>query len=307
MKKRTLIIATRKSPLALWQAEHVGKLISQRWSDVDYQLLPMQTSGDRFLKDKLQALGGKGLFVKELEEALLDGRADLAVHSMKDVPSELPSGLCIAATPQRDDPHDALVSPYSTTIKDLPHKALIGTSSLRRQAQLLAIRPDLRITPLRGNIHTRLQKMKAEKFDAIILAAAGLKRMGLEQQIQETIAANILLPACGQGVLGIECRQEDSFLFDLLQPLNCQQTKICVDIERKVNERLGGNCHVPLAVHCHFVHNTKLHLSARVLSLDGIKMIANEQIGDIMEKDTLAHNCAEQLLKNGAKELLYAI
>ena len=233
-----LRIATRKSPLALWQAEFVRAQLQLHWPQLQISLLPMVTSGDRWLQDRLQSVGGKGLFVKELEEALLDDRADLAVHSMKDVPATFPHGLGLAAICKRDHPLDAFISLMYKSLDELPIGACIGTSSLRRQSQLLAYRPDLIIKPLRGNINTRLKKLLDGEFNAIILARAGLERMGLTHMITETLSENIMLPACGQGALGIECKIDRSDLIELIKPMNDHKTAICVQCERDVNRRL---------------------------------------------------------------------
>lgn len=306
MTKPLLRIATRKSPLALWQARHVGDLLKQRWPELTIELLPMLTSGDRFLKNKLQDIGGKGLFVKELEEALLDKRADLAVHSMKDVPAELPTGLIMAAICERDNPHDAFVSIRYAHQDDLPARSVIGTSSLRRQSQLLAWRPDLEIKTLRGNINTRLAKLENGEYDAIILAAAGLIRMELHSSINNLLDDKLMLPACGQGALGVECRSDDSYIQDLLAPLHDELTAACVRAERQVNARLGGNCHAPLAVYCQTTEPGKLQLRARVLSLDGKTIIQDQQHGALDKAMDLANACANALLAKGAGQLLSA-
>lgn len=300
---KTLRIATRKSPLALWQANYIAEKITSLNPGVKTQLIPMTTSGDRFLKEKLQALGGKGLFVKELEEALLDGRADLAVHSMKDVPASFPEGLMLQAIHKRHNPFDALISNDHRNLTDIPRGSLIGTTSLRRQSQLLAYRPDLQIKALRGNINTRLEKLHAGDFDAIILAVAGLERMEMMDEISEILPETIMLPACGQGALGIECRMNDPDIQNLLHPLNDFDTAICVNAEREVNALLGGNCHVPLAVFAQ-LKNNDLVLQARVASIDGKTMIENKVSAAIGQHDKLAKECAQNLLAKGAADLL---
>lgn len=304
MPQKTLRIATRKSPLALWQANHIRTRMLHLWPELNIELLPMTTSGDNFLNDKLLALGGKGLFVKELEEALLDRRADFAVHSMKDVPAVLPDGLSLVAICKRDNPLDALISPSFERLATLPLNAIIGTSSLRRQSQLLALRPDFRIKTLRGNIHTRLEKMKTKAFDAIILAAAGLERMGMSSLITETLHEDILLPACGQGALGIECRTQDEELQHYLAPLNDPASSRCVEVERSVNALLGGNCHVPLAVYCINTADSSLHLRAKVATPDGRVVIHHTQTGHERDAMALASACAKALLDKGAAQLL---
>lgn len=300
----TLRIATRKSPLALWQANHVGEILKQYWPTLNIELVPMITSGDQFLKDKLLMMGGKGLFVKELEEALLDKRADIAVHSMKDVPATIPDGLSLTTICKRDTPLDALVTNHSLPFKSLPQKSIVGTSSLRRESQLRALRPDLQIKPLRGNINTRLDKLDAGDYDAIVLAAAGLQRMGMKTRITEILSDQIMLPACGQGALGIECRTQDSKIHTLLASLNDPISAICVNAERRVNARLGGNCHVPLAVLCTAQPNEQLYLQAKVLAADGQVIVQDCQQGHRSLATNLADACADALLAKGARELL---
>ncbi|WP_370447929.1 hydroxymethylbilane synthase [Legionella hackeliae] len=299
----TIRIATRKSPLALWQANFIAKKI-QEIHPVHVELVPMLTSGDKFLKDKLQAAGGKGLFVKELEQALLDKQADIAVHSMKDVPATFPEGLCLPIISKRHSPTDALISKNHCKLQNLPHKAVVGTTSLRRQSQLLAARPDLVIKPLRGNVNTRLEKLQNGEYDAIILALAGLERLGMEDSISEILSEDIMLPACGQGALGIECRQDDVVLQQYLSPLNDTLSALCVQAERYVNALLGGNCHVPLAVYCKPHSNDQILLRARVMSTDGTIMIEDNQHGGQSESMRMADNCAQALLSKGANKLL---
>ncbi len=300
-----LRIATRKSPLALWQANHVSEKIKQHWPTMAIELVPMLTTGDKFLKDKLQAIGGKGLFVKELEEAIIANRADIAVHSMKDVPAALPANLAITAICERHSPFDAFVAKNQTTLNALPKRSVVGTTSLRRQSQLLALRPDLVVKPLRGNINTRLDKLHAGEYDAIILAVAGLTRMKLEHLISEVLAEELMLPACGQGALGIECRLDDSDTLKLLAPLNDRKSALCVNTERHVNALLGGNCHVPVAVYC-TVMKEQLLLRAKVLTLDGKKVINDKQTGHQSQASALAEACASALLAKGADKLLTA-
>jgi len=305
MTTKILRIATRKSPLALWQAQYVADELTKHWPALRVELIPMTTSGDAFLSDKLLTAGGKGLFVKELEEALLNRRADLAVHSMKDMPATLPPGLSLTATCTRENPLDALVSQHHASLAALPPNAIIGTSSLRRQSQLLAIRPDLKIKTLRGNIHTRIAKLETDGFDAIILATAGLLRMNMQHHIKQIIPEHLMLPACGQGALGIECRTDDEALRQLLEPLNDPITALCVHSERHVNARLGGNCHVPLAVYAQLTSATDISLQAKVLSPDGQILIDAQQIGPIENALQLADDCAQALLTKGAAQLLH--
>lgn len=304
MKQKIVRIATRKSPLALWQANHVGNLLTQQFPELKYQLVPLVTSGDKFQKDKLLAIGGKGLFVKELEEALLDNRADLAVHSSKDMPAQFPPGLGIAAFCQRDNPLDAFISSNYSSINHLPQQAIVGTASLRRQFQLLVHRPDLQIKSLRGNINTRMAKLEAGEYDAIILAAAGLERMGLKDIIKETISDKLMLPACGQGALAIQCRLEDHEIQSIIKPLDDPISSLCVNTERHVNAQLGGNCHVPLAVYCQILANNELYLRAKIGTPTGDKVITDSQQGPQQHAQQLAEQCAQALFSQGANELL---
>lgn len=304
MTTKILRIATRKSPLALWQTNHISEKIKQHWPTIEIKLVPMVTSGDKFLQDKLLAKGGKGLFVKELEEALLDNRADIAVHSMKDVPATFPEGLSLAVICERHNPLDALITNDHIALKALPKGSVIGTSSLRRQSQLLAIRPDLAFKTLRGNINTRLDKLKAGEYDAIVLAVAGLERMGMQDTITETLREDIMLPACGQGALGIEFRTNDAAMQRLLAPLNDPLSALCVHSERHVNAILGGNCHIPLAVFCTIGAKQQLLLRAKVLTLDGKTVISDSQSGHQSQAIALADTCAKALLAKGANELL---
>lgn len=304
MPNNILRIATRESPLALWQANHVKELLAQYWPSLQIELLPMKTSGDKFLKDKLLKIGGKGLFVKELEEALLSHQADIAVHSMKDVPAIFPDGLCLPVICQRHNPWDAFVSDIYPSLDSLPKGAIVGTSSLRRQAQLLALRPDLMIKPLRGNIHTRIHKMREESYHAIILAVAGLERMGMEHLLKQTLSEKVMLPACGQGALGIECRDNDAEVKKIIAPLNDPLSSLCVRAERQVNALLGGNCHVPLAVLCKPEGEEYLSLHAKVASADGRILLSNTQRGHRTDARIMADNCAQILLADGAAELL---
>ncbi|MES2957896.1 MAG: hydroxymethylbilane synthase [Pseudomonadota bacterium] len=259
-RKRTLTIATRESRLALWQAEHVRGLLTARFG-VEVNLLGMTTRGDQILDRTLSKVGGKGLFVKELEMALETGQADLAVHSLKDVPMDLPPGFALAAVLEREDPRDALVSPRYASLAELPYGACVGTSSLRRAAQLATQRPDLRIEPLRGNLDTRLRKLDEGQYDAIVLASAGLLRLGLAERIRTRFEAALMLPAAGQGALGIEVRADDGELREALASLIDQPTWLAVHAERAVSRGLGGSCSMPLAAHGSWQGAT-LHLAA---------------------------------------------
>jgi len=304
MHSRTIRIATRQSPLALWQANHVRELLVKQWPRANIELLPMITSGDKFLKDKLITAGGKGLFVKELEEALLDNRADIAVHSTKDMPADLPDGLFLSAICRRDNPLDALVSERFSSLANLPHAAIVGTASLRRQSQLLAHRPDLQIKTLRGNINTRLAKLATGEYDAIVLAAAGLERMNMHPSITELLSPEIMLPSCAQGAICIESRITDLEMQSIVAPLNDPSSALCVETERRVNAQLGGNCHVPFAVFCTIDPTNQLLLRAKILSLDGNTFIDDQRTGPIDEAKTLAEHCAQSLLSRGGAELL---
>lgn len=307
MLPRIIRIATRQSPLALWQANYIRVQLLNHWPNIQVELLPLKTSGDQFLKDKLVKIGGKGLFVKELEDALLEHRADLAVHSMKDVPANFPQGLALKAICTRHNPFDAFVSERYPDFSTLPNRAIIGTSSLRRQSQLLAERPDLTIKTLRGNIHTRLKKMESGEYDGIILAAAGLERMEMVDKIKGVFPDSVMLPACGQGALGIECRDNDSQLHALIQFLNDQASELCVTTERRVNAILGGNCHAPIAIFCQITPDQQLLLRAKVARQDGTKIITNQQIGPQKDAMQLAEQCAKALLSEGADQLLSEI
>jgi len=304
---KELRIATRKSPLALWQAEHIAARLRAAHPGLHVELLPLTTKGDVLLDSPLAAIGGKGLFIKELERAILADEADIAVHSMKDVPAELPEGLVMAAVTQREDPHDALVSNHFASLAELPDNARIGTCSLRRQAQLLAYRPDLRILPLRGNVNTRLAKLDDNEFDAIVLAAAGLKRLGMDGRIRERIAYEQCLPAIGQGVMGIECRSDAESVHDLLRAVNDAETALCVAAERAFGARLEATCQVPLAGHAQLASADRLRLRALVASVDGLQVLYDERTGAAQDAVELGEQAAEQLLQQGALALLAAL
>jgi hydroxymethylbilane synthase len=304
MPKTHLRIATRKSPLALWQANHIREQLLHLWGSLTIELIPMVTSGDKFFKEKLSLSGGKGLFVKELEEALLNDQADLAVHSMKDVPAVFPNGLSLHAICERHNPLDAFVSCNDAPLNNLLPGSIIGTTSLRRHSQLLAAYPYLEIKPLRGNLQTRLAKLEKGEYDAIILAAAGLERMGLHAYIKEVIDPTIMLPACGQGALGIECRTNDKDVRDYIAPLNHTPSALCVETERHVNRLLGGNCHVPIAVYCQLIQTSELVIQAKVASIDGKKVIYISKQGHPNDASSLAEACVEYLFANGARDLL---
>jgi hydroxymethylbilane synthase len=300
---QSLRIATRKSPLAIRQTEIFATQLKKIWPSIEIELVPMTTQGDELLNQKLQNFGGKGLFVKELENALLENRADIAVHSMKDVPAHLPKGLILGCICTRDDPYDVLVSTQNINLDSLPLHAKIGTASLRRQAQLLAYRPDLKIETLRGNINTRIQKLQNHQFDAIILAAAGLERMQFLIPT-EKLSTDIMLPACGQGAVGIECRQHDTKTLNLIAPLHHHPTAICVKTEREVNALLGGHCHVPIAIFAQLNPKDKIELRAKVLNASGSEMISFHAEDNCSNAMNLAHRCATDLLNKGAQKLI---
>lgn len=303
---RPLRIATRKSPLAVWQAEYVKNALIQLYPKLSVELVRMTTRGDQILDTPLAKIGGKGLFIKELEYALLEDRADLAVHSMKDVPMEFPAGLQLAAICERDSPFDAFVSHKFTSLAELPAGARVGTSSLRRRSQLLAERGDLEVLDLRGNVNTRLQKLHDGAYEAIILAVAGMKRLGMHDQITEIIAPQICLPSPGQGAVGIETRANDSPTNSLVASLNHLQTSYCVRAERALNRGLEGGCQVPIAAYAQLSGGT-LDLKARVASLDGTQMIAGQRQGASEHADALGEGLAEEMLAAGADKLLAAL
>ena len=285
-------IATRKSPLALWQANYVKNALAQQHPQMEIELVPMTTRGDQILDSPLAKVGGKGLFVKELERSMLAGESDIAVHSMKDVPMEFPDGLGLAIICEREDPADALVSNHYRSLAELPAGAKVGTSSYRRQGQLKQLRPDLQILDLRGNVGTRLGKLDAGDYDAIILAAAGLKRLELAERIQERIAFEQCLPAGGQGAVGIECRTDDIATLQAIDCLHDVTTAARVTAERAVNSRLQGGCQVPIASFAE-IENETLNLRALVGSLDGKQIYRSERSGDIHSAEKIGLNVAE--------------
>lgn len=298
-----LKIATRQSPLALWQANFVKYQLETLHPGLRVELVPMVTKGDVILDSPLAKIGGKGLFVKELEAALLDGRADIAVHSMKDVPMEFPQGLGLSVICRREDPRDAFVSNKYAALADLPAGAVVGTSSLRRQCQLKQLRPDLQVHSLRGNVGTRLSKLDQGEYDAIILASAGLIRLGLAERIRSFIEVEQSLPAVGQGAVGIECRSDDLAVQQLLAPLADQQTTLCVLAERAMNRRLQGGCQVPIGGYA-IIENEQLWLRALVGELDGSQIIRAEGQGDLTAAEQLGTQIAESLLAQGAGQIL---
>lgn len=306
MQVKTIKIATRKSPLALWQANYVKAQLLSYHPDLQVELIPIVTQGDILLDSPLSKIGGKGLFVKQLELALLNGDADIAVHSIKDIPAEFPEGLELTTICQRDEVRDAFVSNHYHSLDELPQNAIVGTSSLRRQCQLKAHYPHLVIKDLRGNVGSRLEKLDSGQYDAIILAAAGLKRLGLNERIRQCIPINLILPAVGQGAVGIESRQNDTAVHQLLASLDDQHTRLSITAERAMNHYLQGGCQVPIACYSELKQDT-LELSGLVGSLDGKNLITAKVSGDKHQAVDLGVKLAQQLIKLGADEILKQI
>jgi hydroxymethylbilane synthase len=303
MTTSALRIATRKSQLALWQAEHVAQLLRHSHPGIEVELVPMSTKGDLIQDRSLAAIGGKGLFIKELEVAMLEGHADLAVHSMKDVPYELPDGFVIGAVLERADPRDALVGRAAASLAALPQGARVGTSSLRRQAQLLATRPDLSIHALRGNVGTRLRRLDDGELDAIVLACAGLERLGWESRITARLSPRESLPAVSQGIIGIECRADDAATLARLAPLEHRPTRIVMDAERSFSARLGGSCQSPIAAHA-ALDGDRLHLDGLVAEPDGSRLWRDTVAGRADDAAALGAGLATRVLEAGAAALL---
>jgi len=301
-----LRIATRSSPLAQWQASHVKDQLCQIHSDLEVELVNIKTEGDKILDTTLSNVGGKGLFTKELEEALLSNSADIAVHSMKDVTIDIPSGLTLSTMMKREDPRDVFISNEYKSLMDLPPGARVGTSSLRRQCQIKAKRPDLEIQDLRGNIGTRLRKLDDGIYDAIILAAAGVKRLGVKHVVKEYLDIKTLLPAIGQGVIGIEVRKNDLDVHDLVRPLNDSLTQQGVEAERAFSRRLFGGCQLPIAAYA-IIENNNLQLEGMVGRVNGEEIISGSIEGPLKEREELGCKLAEQLLSQGADIILQEI
>lgn len=306
MITKTIRIATRKSPLALWQAEHVARLLETTFPGIKTELVKMTTQGDKILDAPLAKIGGKGLFVKELEVGMLEGTADIAVHSMKDVPIEFPGGLHLAAILTREDPTDAFVSSRYTSIEELPSNVRIGTSSLRRQCQIKALYPNAEILTLRGNVNTRLAKLEAGEYDAIILASAGLKRLGMADRITQSLDTKISLPAIGQGAIGIECRVDDQAVNAMLSQLHDPVTGLCVKAERAMNARLNGGCQVPIAGFAE-MNGQWLSMRGLVGSPDGNTVYRSERSGKPEQAALIGQMIAEDLLSQGADKILQAL
>lgn len=307
MAHRTLRIATRSSALALWQAEFIKAELERLNDGITVELVKIKTQGDKILDVPLSKIGGKGLFVKELEEAMMDGRADLAVHSMKDVPMEFPEGLGLVAICEREDPTDAFVSNDFDNVDALPHGAIVGTASLRREAQLRAYRPDLEIRTLRGNVNTRLAKLDAGDYQAIVLASSGLKRLGFHDRIRYSLPDSISLPAVGQGALGIECRLDDEELIAMLATLDHVDSSDRVKAERALNRRLEGGCQVPIAAYALLEDNDMLWLRGLVGAVDGTQVFRVEGRVNRKDGEKLGRELAEDLLAMGADKVLAEI
>jgi hydroxymethylbilane synthase len=305
-QSRPLIIATRESALALWQAHHVRDRLMSLHPGLQVELLGMTTQGDQILDVTLNKIGGKGLFVKELELALLEGRADIAVHSLKDVPMVLPEGFALAAIGEREDPRDAFVSSKYRQLSELPPGAVVGTSSLRRESQLRARYPHLDIQPLRGNVNTRLRKLDEGLYDAIILAAAGLKRLGFADRIAALLEPEQSLPAAGQGALGIEIRSDREDLLPILAPLHHPETAACVRAEREVSRQLGGSCQVPLGAYA-IIRNEHLYLRGFVAQPGGTPFIHAEVSGSPEDPENLGSQLAQALREQGAEQIIASL
>lgn len=303
MKKDTIVIGTRSSKLALWQADYVEAKLRERYPELHVVQKRMTTKGDRVLDAPLAKIGGKGLFTKELEQAMLASEIDLAVHSLKDMPTELPEGLMLAAVTERFDPGDAVVSPRYQTLANLPQGAKVGTSSLRRRAQLLAKRPDLEIVSLRGNVNTRLKKLEEENFDAIILAVAGLKRLGFHDRITEVLSREICLPAVGQGALAIEARADDETTLSLIAFLDDAATRVAARAERAFLARVEGGCQVPVGVYAEAADEA-LEMEAVIASIDGERLYRRKKAGSTLDAEKIGRALAEELLAMGGKEIL---
>ena len=301
--KKHIVIGTRGSKLALWQAEHIAGRISERYPAIEVTLKKIVTTGDKILDVPLAKIGGKGLFTKELENAMLSGEIDLAVHSLKDMPTELPEGLMLAAITTRADASDAFVSMRYKSLDELPQGAKVGTSSLRRRAQILKYRPDLQTVDLRGNLDTRIKKLENQEMDAIILATAGLKRLGLEQYITQILPIEICLPAVGQGALAIESRQDDVEVLAVLEFLNDSETIAAVTAERAYLREVQGGCQVPVGVHGE-VNGDQLLLEATILKIDGTREVREQICGSSSEAEELGIKLAQQMLAAGGKEIL---
>lgn len=296
-------IGTRGSPLAVWQAEWVRARLLALHPRYEAELVKIKTTGDKILDVPLAKVGGKGLFVKEIETALLDGKIDLAVHSMKDMPADIPPGLCIGVVPERENPLDILIARNSKAFEDLPQGASLGSSSLRRGAQIRHIRPDITVRPLRGNLDTRIRKLETEGLDAIVLAAAGVKRLGMESRVTEYLSEDIMLPAIGQGALSIEVREDDKLIRDLIAPLDHRETRLAVESERAFLSRLEGGCQVPIAAHAKIVGD-EVDITGLVAEVDGSVLLREKVTGSVDKHEELGVQLAEKLLDQGGRKIL---
>ncbi|HQV88707.1 MAG TPA: hydroxymethylbilane synthase [Nitrosomonas sp.] len=306
LSPQKIVIASRESLLAMWQAKFIQKCLGELYPQTEISILGMTTRGDQILDQSLSKIGGKGLFIKELEQALEDGRADIAVHSMKDMPMNVPEGFKLAAITEREDPRDAFVSNQYTSLQELPEGSIVGTSSLRRESQLRAQFPHLKVQPLRGNVQTRLRKLDEGQYAAIILAAAGLKRLGLSDRITALLDPEQSLPAVGQGALGIECRADRDDLVQLLQPLHHMETAYCVEAERSMSRVLGGSCQVPLGAFAEIIDGT-LQLRGFVAQPDGTRIVSDALNGKPETGIKMGQELAEKLIKQGADEILASL
>ena len=306
LSPQKIVIASRESLLAMWQAKFIQKCLGELYPQTEISILGMTTRGDQILDQSLSKIGGKGLFIKELEQALEDGRADIAVHSMKDMPMNVPEGFKLAAITEREDPRDAFVSNQYTSLQELPEGSIVGTSSLRRESQLRAQFPHLKVQPLRGNVQTRLRKLDEGQYAAIILAAAGLKRLGLSDRITALLDPEQSLPAVGQGALGIECRADRDDLVELLQPLHHMETAYCVEAERSMSRVLGGSCQVPLGAFAEIIDGT-LQLRGFVAQPDGTRIVSDALNGKPETGIKMGQELAEKLIKQGADEILASL
>lgn len=300
---KTIKIGTRGSPLAVWQAEWVRSQLQSLHPEYQPELVKIKTTGDKITDVPLAQVGGKGLFVKEIETALFEGRIDLAVHSMKDVPADILQGLCIGAVPERESPADVLISRNSKSLEALAEGARLGTSSLRRGAQIRHIRPDIKVCPLRGNLDTRIRKLETENLDAIVVAAAGVRRLGLEARITQYLSETVMLPAIGQGALGIEIRENDEAIRNLLAPLDHEQTRLAVECERALLGRLEGGCQVPIAARAK-LDGDQIELTGMVAAVDGSLLIRDSIAGHSDQREKLGVELADRLLDMGGRKLL---
>lgn len=303
--KRKIIIGSRGSRLALWQANNVKKLLEDEYRDFSVTIKVIKTTGDKVTSKPLTEIGGKALFLKEIEEEILAGKVHVGVHSLKDVPADLPPGLLLTAVLKREDPRDVFISKKYGSLLQLPKKAKVGTSSLRRKAQLKNFRPDFEIVPIRGNVETRLKKMQSGQMGAIVLAAAGMTRLGMVAKITEYLPTTLMLPAVGQGVIALEIREDDEATRRLLDPLNDQETMIAIQAERSFMKGVDGDCHAPIAAFAE-VHGQNLKITGMIASPDGRELIRDRMEGNIRESVALGDGLAKQLLGHGGREILRA-